>query len=1084
MSYTNRNGPYGDFTNGNSDNSHLRRLDFESSSRETSADERSRSRDPEYAQAGRPGGYAGLGASRLGGSGGVERMAARRRSRAAEDDYSTSRSRSRPGFGVANSQVEEILRYIEQQWSFMSTPTCIPIKTALQLMDPSSLGLADQLEQFQQTHTQLQNALKVIVNEHHQGFNSSIGTFHKIQAAIHASQQRVRTLRAGLVQARGALGTGAGGRPELKALATNSQQYDGWLGVIATIEQIQLVPERLEAQISEKRFLSAVDTLLEALKLITKPEMEEIGALSDLRVYLSNQEHSLTDILVEELHSHLYLKSPYCEERWKSHTRRDAALLTAGNGLYMDSSERSMFTFLETFDGTASMQEDSSRNPEADTFYYIQLLVESLNKMGKLEVAVGAIEHRLPVELFRVVERSHSEVEQRHPSVIRSGNANIRVDHFGLNTSPEGDKKATLEDLLNTLYAKFEAIAEGHRVLHDVTAAITKRENIIDQDGATQLNRSFRELWKLLQSEIRSLLHDHLASDGNTGLRGREDNAISANIFKPQQRDRNRKLFKISDSMKSRSSTDSRGTHVDLATEKEDLEFILKASVPGLVNTAMAQNAKRDREEDNGMPDRSATGHKLLVEPSVFNMGILLPPSLDFLTRLKDVVPLGSGVIPNTLTSFLDDFLINVFYPQLDETLIDLCGHSMNDLDAFSSHTSWQIHASRPIFKGCIKFYELIESFCAMLDQLPHEQSFSMLVVGQLRAYYDRCYQWSKSLLQRSQMASESKDVRMRLAADLATSGDLSETVITMYKAFQASADGKANDTELLEEETELFLGLLGNGRVLEEADLINDQKSLAQLCTLHTSMRWLASRCRALRFISPRAVDTQNSQPHHNRRWTQTRQRNLQEPSDAYLPLDETTAAQFDGVVKSFGELASLILRTLHIDLRLHVLHGMTTAMSTTYRLRQPYNDPDPSITSLATELLGYDSQLSAHLLPSQYAFLTSNVHNLVNTAFTSPLLLSMILPPRPMNEYGLARMQLNILVLQQCLKGLQADTSLEQAARLFQLAEGGCHEIAEKGRSWGFESETLQAMMKVCWDDKKDGKKGSLEACLSSIV
>lgn len=94
--------------------------------------------------------------------------------------------------------------------------------------------------------------------------------------------------------------------------------------MLDNIEKLQLVPEKLEARISEKRFLSAVDILQEALKLIRKSDMEDIGALSDLRTYLTNQEVSLTDILVEELHGHLYLKSPYCEDRWKEYARNQA----------------------------------------------------------------------------------------------------------------------------------------------------------------------------------------------------------------------------------------------------------------------------------------------------------------------------------------------------------------------------------------------------------------------------------------------------------------------------------------------------------------------------------------------------------------------------------------------------------------------------------------------------------------------------------------------------------------------------------------------------------------------------------------
>ena len=271
-------------------------------------------------------------------------------------------------------------------------------------MDPSSLGLQDQMGAFSEAHTQLQNALKVIVNEHHQGFNSSIGTFHTIQAAIQASQGRVRALRGGLMEAKRDL-VGGQQRPELKALAASSLAYDAMLATITNIEAIQLVPDRLEAQIREKRYLGAVENLQEALVMARKPELEEIAALSELRVHLSNQEQILTDLLVEELHNHLYLKSPYCEERWKGHVLRSEAGANAIRGADAASGEldddRAIYTFLSTYDGSRAMQEDTSRNPEADTFYYIQLLIESLNKMDRLELAADKIEERLPVRALQ-----------------------------------------------------------------------------------------------------------------------------------------------------------------------------------------------------------------------------------------------------------------------------------------------------------------------------------------------------------------------------------------------------------------------------------------------------------------------------------------------------------------------------------------------------------------------------------------------------------------------------------------------------------------------------------------------------------
>ena len=55
-------------------------------------------------------------------------------------------------------------------------------------------------------------------------------------------------------------------------------------------EKLQLVPEQLDAHISGKRFLSAVGILQDALRMIRRSDLENIGALGDLRIYFSNQE--------------------------------------------------------------------------------------------------------------------------------------------------------------------------------------------------------------------------------------------------------------------------------------------------------------------------------------------------------------------------------------------------------------------------------------------------------------------------------------------------------------------------------------------------------------------------------------------------------------------------------------------------------------------------------------------------------------------------------------------------------------------------------------------------------------------------
>ena len=407
----------------------------------------------------------------------------------------------------------------------MSSDSCTPVRVALQLMDQSSLGLADQSDSFQRTHQQLQTALKAIVNEHHQGFNSSIGTFHQIQASLHLSQQRVRDLKASLVQAKGNLSVT---RPELKAFASTSQNYDQMLQVLGHIEELRSMPEKIEAQITEKRFLSAVDTLQEALRLIRKPDLEEIGALSDLQVYLSNQEHSITDILIEELHSHLYLKSPYCEQRWKTYSSRSGS---AANAVIV-SERRQLFQFLASLNLGQPLKEDPGRNPEGDSFSYILLLLEALSRMSRLDVAVDAIEQRMPVELFKVVEKSYVEVAQRYPNNLRT--VGTKRASTSMNLQEDETRKDAIEDVLSLLYARFEAIAEGHRVVHDVITGISRRHG----EREPALVRSFNGLWKLYQSEIRSLLHDHLSSTGNLNSREKRNEDVQVNMFRSHVRDK------------------------------------------------------------------------------------------------------------------------------------------------------------------------------------------------------------------------------------------------------------------------------------------------------------------------------------------------------------------------------------------------------------------------------------------------------------------------------------------------------------------------------------------------------------------
>ncbi|KPM44060.1 putative exocyst complex component sec8 [Neonectria ditissima] len=939
-------------------------------------------------------------------------------------------SRSRVQETNAERQISQVLEHIKSEWPAMCQDDCVPVQLALQLLDSSSVGRAHEYRKFQKTHSYLQDSLKGIVHEHHQGFNSSIGTFHKIQASIQTSQKRVRTLKESLANSKTSL---CSTDLELKKLSKSSQEYDDLLVVLNELDDLRAVPDQLEARISEKRFLTAVEVLQNALRKLRKPELDDIGALSDLRSYLANQETALMDILVEELHEHLYLKSPYCQERWQSLAKAQGAL----NDNYADTNAISAFhTVLDSIDVEKAVSEDPMKNPEADTFYYTALLVESLNKLGRLQNAVETLKQRLPVELFGIVNETINEVDQRHPSSLRGGF--VKGEGLHVYGTRETQMRAdVIYDLLWTLYGKFEAIGEGHRVFHESIKVLIRREGAGNNSA---LLGSFKELWNLYQNEIRSLLHNYVTTEADVY---QFDSPLPGNALGGKKDAMREHLFKFSEA-------DAKS--VDMTTEFDALESIIQAAVPGLGSRKVDKKSRlaldggnrRGGDSGYGSSHQTPGSYKSLVEPSVFNMSLLLPPTLVFLQRLKGIVPPGSDLAASTLTTFLDNFLVNVFQPQLDETLAKLSDTVFGEADAFAQDPAWSKVARRPVFRGTTAFFEVVTSFCRMLGTIPPDQALSSLMVTQMMRYYDRCFSWYKSLvIQAQERAVDPTNANLRASARLSLNpGDIQETMKRLWTADEM-------DWELAEQEVHQLIEH-ANESPLEAKDIIQDRDSISSLCLLYTSMKWLAVKISGLRHITMHETDTsrQNLPRHSGRRWTLMNDpnKNTTEQTPVQLPLTQDTVQAFDSIVSSFEELAGTALLTLHMEIRCRIVHSLRVALSpdvAPYLLDQEVNEPDPQILSLNSELVLFDETIVRYLRDKEIAFIRTGLGLLINCYLVSNANMA-----SPMNSKGCGRMQLNILVLQQNLKNVEDGVDLARAANYFSLYEQGADAIVDKAR------------------------------------
>lgn len=186
---------------------------------------------------------------------------------------------------------------------------------------------------------------------------------------------------------------------------------------------------------------------------------------------------------------------------------------------YPNPSGPSATTSLSSLSNFASVsQSQNQRNPETDSFTYIETLLESLSVLGKLGGGLDIVAQRLPGEIFSLVDSTVEEVSERaeynrRSSLLFSNGAGAkdhatyivtskpavtggpqldmpssRVESTRMGHSPsisplqlrltalESSVKHAdheiLRDLFWTLYSKLVAVLQGLRVVYEVAKRI------------------------------------------------------------------------------------------------------------------------------------------------------------------------------------------------------------------------------------------------------------------------------------------------------------------------------------------------------------------------------------------------------------------------------------------------------------------------------------------------------------------------------------------------------------------------------------------------------------------------------------
>ncbi|KAK4047934.1 exocyst subunit [Microbotryomycetes sp. JL201] len=1096
-------------------------------------------------------------------------------------------------------EIEGVLRRVAHEWPSMIDGTTAggesteskdfdPIALALGLLDAQD----DSLDSFLAMKEQLDRAISTTLSSNdsnYRAYETSITTHNSTLQTLNSSQRSVVELRKGLLEAREKLE--GKGREGLVGMYSRMSHLEEMAKILDEIEHFRSIPDRLEALLSEKRFLSAVVLLVRSLKTIKKPEMMEIGALTDLRSWLVMQESVLLEMLIEELHNHLYLKSFYCDVRWKSYTRGQSQLPvvdfgddveSAGAPSHLEPSfhtsgrstarlprlsklqrylnylslrpsvnplldepidEYRDSTMEETLQDTSlsggsisaavggsfdaigdsmAKKRPAGKNPELDSFSYIESLMESLAVLGKLGYGLDAVAQRVQGEIFALVESTVEEVGERNDTVktgiaarpqsilfaagAQSGSSsedgrNPLVSLSSLSLSKAGTSKhrastvrltaaesnllemnvETLRDLFWTLFSKLDAVLQGFRVAYEVAMRITERRDFKDtsviKSSSGNLLFSLLDVWRPVQSEVRSLLHEYLAED-QSGTNSSRNPIVSVNevLRYGRPRESTKQIFKFSD-------TDARAASKVLKPYEDDLNRTLRAAVPGLIpegSTSTLIVNTSGRAGDAGGFGHGTGSHKALVPADAFNVSVLFGPTLSFLDRVKEVMP--GGLINDDdaglggFGGFLDDFVVKTFLPQLEEKVSSVFHQAVGGIDAFQEDPNWRKLSPVPIVKSVSNLMLLISSLCSMLRATPfHRENYSHLIVSVIHQYLERCTQRFKELVSRDasetngQMPQSRSKPAFKLSASWAEATDLN---LCLQELREVPSQDKERVHELLKNEAEIEREKLRNQSVQAE-DLISPGKKFTALGTFYSSLDWFILQIASLKF-APADSTAFNRQAGVGSDVTTpvastpvmpfpTSSDMARMDSDASgggpaamtatLPLTSEMAKPFEALLSSYRTLASLVLFTMRTEVRVRTLHYLDKATSEgVYQLTDGVAEPDPSIVDLNSDIAEVDDCASNTLAESEKKFIFLGLSSLMDH-----LLVSNARHIRLMNESGLSKMQRNILALQQNLKNIGdnqplLEVNFDQSRKFWDMYTKGPKEMLEAIRAGRF--------------------------------
>ncbi|KAI3636984.1 hypothetical protein MIR68_005251 [Amoeboaphelidium protococcarum] len=542
-----------------------------------------------------------------------------------------------------------------------------PITLALELLDTTNPA-SKSPDMFFESLGKLEHAMEVLVDEYYTPFNASIQTYSQVSQMVGSSLTSATTIKSDLVKCITLLSERRNDRmnQELLSVWTKSVKVKEMLKMFTQIDELVQTPAKLQRLMTEAEYVQAAKLLLSSLKKLGVGQSQTSGLnevqglkqlTENLLVLRKELPSQILDHLVEIMFGH---GDYYYQQNLFSLGRQLCIENSGGYGIDGDihhpGKENDNFipghirhnrdqsnSVQSKSNGKVSNNASTTRNDSnKDVFHLVNMCVQALDLLDKVNESAAEIKSRLSNEMFKVTEAVIKQFEcdfgqtkgqlkqfkKKTATLVLNEVFNLKKKDplWTLLKGEDEQQRKLLLLLFSQLFERYKWIYQMNqyvvKCLKDsyMSESTEKMYYLQVTDGRKSpvkdkvLRLSAVDSWNAIQTELKDILglyldiQSHQFQDKPLPIakpQGASGNASNSAVQKSIFQIATESITGVAQSAKSASSP--------LKSKPEDGQLRPQSTqIPVAINTLGAQ------------------GHKVLVDGSIANILTLYKPCVDF----------------------------------------------------------------------------------------------------------------------------------------------------------------------------------------------------------------------------------------------------------------------------------------------------------------------------------------------------------------------------------------------------------------------------------------------------------------------